>query len=142
MKSLERRVRRLEKVVWPGGVKPVLDPRIAAAGDDLLKRIDARYVEALEAEFQCAHDAKKERKRFLMSSLMLGYASTVCNHMTLGTPLEFPACVAEAYARIGQNSPIRLVACVSCGYEFPAYGNGGPFTKCVLCGEGVRTQNL
>jgi hypothetical protein len=144
MRSLKRRVRRLEAIVFPYTKPRVVteqDLRYQELAVNLLNRIESVYAEAIVKNTQRLVAAKERGKSLAMSNLNFGFGCTVRAHMISGAPLEFPAVVAEAYASSPNPDSVPLVQCMACRYSFPFGIGNEPFKQCPLCGGDVARKS-
>src|ERR1700692_4011410 len=84
--------------------------------------MDQKYVEIV----------RRDMRRHVedWSALTTAFSRRLCDHLEKGTPLAFPAAVAEAYLlnpKAGEDGE-----CEECGYKLPL----DVFTMCPVCVRG------
>src|SRR5262245_5428979 len=86
--------------------------------------MDQRYAESICQELLPSNRSNRS------SGIMLAFLRRVNDHLRDGTPLAFPAAVAEAFVKdpdVNDND-----VCRECDYKLPR----GCFTLCPVCGRG------
>ena len=91
---------------------------------ELLGQMDQKYAEIVCADRRIGADPERQ------SALTNAFMHRLLDHFERGTPLAFPAVVAEAY--LANPKAGEDVECEECGYKLPM----GLVTICPVCGRG------